>query len=203
MLKILLIEDELIIAEDIRLSLKKEEYAHVFIAKNHEEAFQYFGTNVFDLIISDVQLNDQKDGIEIVEELNSIQQIPIVFLTAYSDQETIARIEATKPSAYLLKPYNINQLKTTINLSIRNFNKRISNQQLNLNQLKQIESLTIREKEILKTLSSGKMSKEIADALHISVNTVEQHKKNIKKKLELKTVGELIHFAVSSNLNGI
>ena len=200
MINILLIEDEWIIASDIKSSLALGNYAIVQITKNYVEAKQYFIQNHYDLIISDVKLNDVKDGIEIIEEFNKIKSIPVVYLTAFSDSETINRIEKTQPYAYLLKPYNINQLKTTINLTLQNFYKNNENSIYDKENLSKIKLLTQREKEVLITLSSGKLSKEIAETLNISVNTVEQHKKNIKKKLELTTVGELVNFALSTNL---
>ena len=200
MINILLIEDEWIIASDIKSSLALGNYAIVQITKNYVEAKQYFIQNHYDLIISDVKLNDVKDGIEIIEEFNKIKSIPVVYLTAFSDSETINRIEKTQPYAYLLKPYNINQLKTTINLTLQNYYKNNENSIYDKENLSKIKLLTQREKEVLITLSSGKLSKEIAETLNISVNTVEQHKKNIKKKLELTTVGELVNFALSTNL---
>lgn len=200
MINILLIEDEWIIASDIKSSLALGDYAIVQITKNYVEAKLHFIQNHYDLIISDVKLNDVKDGIEIIAEFNKIKSIPVVYLTAFSDSETINRIEKTQPYAYLLKPYNINQLKTTINLTLQNFYKNNENSIYDKENLSKIKLLTQREKEVLITLSSGKLSKEIAETLNISVNTVEQHKKNIKKKLELTTVGELVNFALSTNL---
>ncbi len=200
MLNILLIEDELIIATDIKVSLAAEDFALVHTAKNYTSAKQYFQNNTYDLIISDVELNDEKDGIEIVSEFMVTQRMPVIYLTAFSDMETIQRLEKTQPYAYLLKPYNINQLKASIHLALQNFsdsNRFPVNKELS----EKIDQLTSREKEVLITLASGKISKEIADFLNISINTVEQHKKNIKKKLQLNTVGELVNFALSTHLH--
>ena len=199
MKKILLIEDERIIAHDLMISLKKNDFARVKISANFAEAQQIFDSFVPDLIISDVQLNDEPDGIDIVAELCQLRQVPVIYLTAFSDKETILRIEQTLPFAYLLKPYNINQLKTTINLALQNFSDR-NHMPIDKEIVNKIDQLTSREKQVLATLATGKLSKEIADSLNISIYTVEQHKKNIKKKLELKTVGELINFAVSARL---
>ncbi len=200
MKKILLIEDERIIAEDIRINLEKDRFARVSIAANYRDAKKQFATFVPDLIISDVQLNEVKDGIEIITELLAEKRLPVIYLTAYSDDETIARIESTFPSAYLLKPYNISQLKTSINLAFNNFvDQTISTTGKN-EQNGKLDLLTSREREILSKLAAGKMSKEIALNLKISVHTVEQHKKNIRKKLDLSTLGELVSFATQMGL---
>ena len=200
MLRILLIEDEFIIAKDIAVLLSKNEYAIVDDARNYKKAMSLFQENSYDLIISDINLNDEKDGIEIIEEFSKIKKVPVVYLTAYSDFEIVSRAEKTMPYAYILKPYNNNQLIATINLAIMNFEiNKISIVENKENTLK-LDLLTNREKEILVTLATGKISKEIANILNISTNTVEQHKKNIRKKLNLTTIGELINFTMSTRL---
>ena len=200
MLKILLIEDEFIIAKDIDVLLSKDGFAQVNSARNYEMAMSLFKENSYDLVISDINLNSEKDGIEIIEEFSKIRKVPVVYLTAYSDFDIVSRAEKTMPYAYILKPYNNNQLKATINLAILNFNiNKVSTIEDEKNTSK-LELLTNREKEVLITLATGKISKEIAETLNISTNTVEQHKKNIRKKLNLTTVGELINFTMTTRL---
>lgn len=200
MLNILLIEDEFIIMKDIKIILSENNFASVDGANNFESSLNLFSKNKYDLIISDINLNSDKDGIEIITELSEIREVPVVYLTAYSDTDIIERAEKTMPFAYLLKPYNNDQLKTTINLAILNFNKKTKAIKESRSNTLKLNSLSHREKEVLVTLSSGKTSKEIAEILHISPFTVDQHKKNIKKKLNLSTVGELIHFTMTSKL---
>jgi len=200
MLEILLIEDEFIIAKDIKVLLNKNNFASVDYARNYEEALNLFTKKTYGLIISDINLNDKKDGIEIITEFSKLKKVPVVYLTAYSDADILKRAEKTMPFAYILKPYNNNQLKTTINLALLNFQKKSNGISENVKNTSKLELLTIREKEVLVTLSSGKITKEIAEELNISTYTVEQHKKNIRKKLNLTTVGELINFTMSTQL---
>jgi len=200
MLKILLIEDEFIIAKDVKTLLGKKNYAIVDIAKNYNTAIKLYEQNDYHLIISDINLNSDKDGIDIIREFGKIKKTPVVYLTAYSDSSIIKRAEKTMPFAYILKPYNNNQLKATINLALLNFKKNKNKIKSNAENTVKLNLLTCREKEILVILSTGKLSKEIAELLNISTNTVEQHKKNIRKKLDLRTVGELINFTLSTRL---
>jgi len=200
MLRILLIEDEFIIVKDLKILLSQNEFALIDNAINYDSAFDLFSKNSYDLIISDINLNDKKDGIEIITELSKIKEIPVVYLTAYSNLDIVKRAEKTMPFAYIIKPYNDNQLKVTLNLALLNFNKRKDSIQENLQNTSKLNLLTCREKEVLVTLSSGKISKEIAETLSISKHTVEQHKKNIKKKLNLSTIGELVNFTMSTKL---
>lgn len=200
MLKILLIEDEFIISKDIKTQLGKNSFAQVTIAKDYNTAFYLFTSNTYDLIISDINLNTNKDGIEIITEFSKIKKVPVVYLTAYSDKDVIKRAEKTMPFAYILKPYNNNQLKVTINLAILNFKKDFKPIEESSENTEKLNLLTNREKEILIVLSTGKITREIGALLGISDNTVEQHKKNIKKKLDLKTIGDLVNFTMSTRL---
>lgn len=197
-LSILLIEDEAIIAKDIKVTLETNEYADVDVALNVDSAREKFTSNPYELIISDINLNASIDGIELVKELCEVRKVPVVYLSAYADEKTIEKAETSSPYAYLLKPFNSNQLKLTINLAILNSSKEHEEIQLNKNNVDLLKSLTKREQEILFVLASGKPSKEAGDMLHIATSTVEKHKQNIKEKLNLKTIGELVNFAVST-----
>ncbi|UXX78569.1 response regulator [Reichenbachiella carrageenanivorans] len=197
-LKILLIEDVLIIAKDIKVTLEKDKYAQVEIITNPEDARVSYASNDYDLIISDINLNAEIDGIDLVKELCVQKRVPIVYLTAYSDAATVTKAEQSLPFAYLLKPYNSNQLKLTINLAMLNAQKEHQSIEYDEKNVELLNALTRREREILFILASGKMSKEIGDILNIATSTVEKHKQHIKEKLELKTLGELVNFAVST-----
>lgn len=197
-LDILLIEDEAIIAKDIKATMELGEYANVQIALNPDMARKKFNSEKFDLIISDINLNSEIDGIELVKELCGIKRIPVVYLSAYADEKTISKAESSAPYAYLLKPFNSNQLKLTINLAILNSRKEHESVKYDKKNVELLKSLTKREQEILFVLASGKLSKETGDILNIATSTVEKHKQNIKEKLNLKTIGELVNFAMST-----
>jgi DNA-binding NarL/FixJ family response regulator len=199
---ILLIEDEYIIAKDIKTLLAKNDFASVDVVKTYKAALELYIQKSYNIIISDINLNNGLDGIEIIEALTKIKKTPVVYLTAYSDKTIIDRASKTMPFAYILKPYNSNQLIATINLALLNFEKGInlSSNIENKDNTEKLNLLTNREKEVLIILSTGKLSKEVADLLSITTNTVEQHKKNIRKKLNLTTIGELINFTLSVKL---
>ncbi|PVW14695.1 response regulator [Marixanthomonas spongiae] len=197
---ILLIEDEFIIAKDIKLLLEKDTSIQVKTARNHKEAYHHFKANDIDVIICDINLNEEKDGIAIMTEFKQLKTVPVVYLTAYDSPDILKRAKATMPFAYLLKPFNETQLRVTIDLAYLNYQKETDNISENIDYTDQLEHLTKREKEILVVIASGKTSKETGEYLNISSHTVEKHKKNIKKKLNLNTVGELVRFAMRSNL---
>lgn len=200
MYQILLVEDEFIIAKDVKIVLQKKNNVTVFWARNFAEAEQTFNDNIIDIIVCDVNLNEKKDGIDLITMFQKIKNVPVVYLTAYDSPDILMRAKQTMPFAYLLKPFKETQLNVTIELAILNFKKKEESIAENSANSEKIEELTKREKEVLVVLASGKTSKEMGAYLNISSHTVEKHKKNIKKKLELNTVGELINFTLTSNL---
>lgn len=198
--RILFIEDEFLIAKDIQLLLQKDEKYQVDVAKNPSKALELYKAYKYHLIISDINLQCDKDGIDVVRELKVIRMLPVIYLTAYKEASFLERAKETMPFAYLLKPFQEEQLKVTIQLSLLNYQNSLEGKQENMENTKKIENLTTREKEILITLATGKTSKEIADTLCVSYHTVEKHKKNIKQKLGFHTVAELVKFTFSSKL---
>ena len=200
MKKILLIEDEFIIAKDIQVLLQKNNEYTVSIARNYTQAKEKYQKEEVDIIICDVNLNEEKDGIDFITENVPVNSVPVIYLTAYSNSNIVERAKNTTPFSYLLKPFNEIQLNITIQLAILNYKKKDLKIEENTDNTIKINTLTKREKEILLVLASGKTSKETGDLLNISNLTVEKHKKNIKQKLELHTIGELINFTISSNL---
>ena len=112
----------------------------------------------------------------------------------------INKAKKVLPLAYLLKPFDEVQLKVTIDLAMLNYKKEVEGIEEVARYSEQIEELTKREKQVLIVLASGKTAKETGDNLNISAHTVEVHKKNIKKKLHMNTMSELINFALSSKL---
>ena len=200
MKKILLVEDEFIIAKDLQILLEKGAEYIVSIARNYNQAVEKFQKEAIDIIICDINLNDHKDGIDFIKNTVPVNSIPVIYLTAYSQPNIIERAKNTTPFSYLLKPFNETQLKVTIELALLNYKKTKLNIKEDIENTEKTNSLTKREREVLIVLASGKTSKETGFLLNISSLTVEKHKKNIKEKLNLHTIGELIHFTMSSNL---
>jgi DNA-binding NarL/FixJ family response regulator len=194
--RILLIEDEIIIAESLRLFLKKNSY-EATIATNGEKAIENFKDRNFEGVICDINLQEKMNGIEIIQQFHDLEKHgPVIFLTAYSNPQVIENAEAVSPYAYIIKPFNNQQLLTTLNLAIKNqanFSPPPANTDLT-------EQLSQREIQILQLLATGKTNKDVGKELYISKFTVDTHVKNIKEKLNLNKKGELIRFVLSNRL---
>jgi two-component system, response regulator PdtaR len=118
-IRVLIVEDEDIIAQDIQETLRENGFAVAGIVDRGEHALAYFKDCQPDLVMLDINLAGQMDGIETAAMLKSYKDIPIIFLSGLSDQETISRAVKIEPDAYLTKPYNSTQLQASIHAAIR------------------------------------------------------------------------------------
>lgn len=119
--KIMIVEDETIVALDLSMRLQKEGYEVVGIAASSDDAVALFTEQKPDLVLMDINIKGKKDGIETAKELKKIQEVPLIFLTAFSQNEYVNRAKAVNPSAYLVKPFNNDSLHTSIQIAIHNF----------------------------------------------------------------------------------
>ncbi|PKK36802.1 hypothetical protein BWI96_10555 [Siphonobacter sp. SORGH_AS_0500] len=120
-LRILIFEDELMVAHDIRENLIKYGYEVSGIARTLEKALDILESCPTDILLVDIQLNGPLDGIEIVQRLSKQYSIPVIYLTAHSDMKVLNRAKQTNPSAYLIKPFRMAELPLQIELAIHNF----------------------------------------------------------------------------------
>jgi DNA-binding LytR/AlgR family response regulator len=120
-LKILIVEDEVLIAEDLKEILLEVGYEEVFKARNFAQAIDALNTKSIDIVLLDINLNDAKSGIDLGLYIHQNLQIPFIYITSYSDAETIASVKQSKPSAFLLKPYNKAHLLASIEIAFFNY----------------------------------------------------------------------------------
>lgn len=115
---IMIVEDKFIVAQDIAMSLRKLGYTVAGIAASGLEAIEKAGATHPSLILMDIHLKGDMDGIDAAAKLQGELNIPIVYLTAHSDEATLERASATQPCGFLLKPYDERQLYSTIELAL-------------------------------------------------------------------------------------
>ncbi|WMW26366.1 response regulator [Methanolobus sediminis] len=119
--KILVVEDESIIALNIKKKLKSFGYTVPAMATTGEEAIKMAEITFPDLILMDVRLKGDMDGIQTAEEIRKKFDIPIIFLTAYSDDKVLERAKKTEPYGYIVKPFKANDLKSNIEIALYRF----------------------------------------------------------------------------------
>lgn len=115
---ILIVEDEYIIAMDLKLTLEALGYQVTGPTSSGQEALELIKNNKPDLILMDIRLQGKMDGITTARRIQELYDIPIVFLTAYTDNYTLTRANISSSSAYLVKPVESPDLKNTIELSL-------------------------------------------------------------------------------------
>lgn len=117
-MKILIVEDELIIGEDVRGMLGRMGYEVVGNAMDYNEAVYLISQTKPDLILLDVNLGGKKDGIDLAAHINETAKVPFIYTTSYSDTATLARAKDTRPANYLVKPFKEAQLFTAIEMAL-------------------------------------------------------------------------------------
>lgn len=115
---IMVVEDENIVAMDIENSLISLGYQVVGVASTGEDAIDMAGETRPDLVLMDIMLRGEIDGVEAAEQIRRRYNIPVVYLTAYADGNTLQRAKITEPYAYLLKPFEDRQLHITIEMAL-------------------------------------------------------------------------------------
>jgi CheY-like chemotaxis protein len=115
---ILIVEDEPVVAKDIQLSLQRLGYRVPATATSGEEAIRKASDMHPDLILMDIVLKGKMDGVETALQIQRKQDVPVIYLTAYADNHTLERAKVTSPAGYMLKPYQANELRTTIELAL-------------------------------------------------------------------------------------
>jgi CheY-like chemotaxis protein len=111
--KILIVEDEAIVALALQSNLGKRGYAVIATVDTGEKAIHKASAENPDLILMDIRLKGPLDGIEAAARIHAVLDIPIIFLTAYADEEKMERAKLTLPFGYLLKPVQDRDLKST------------------------------------------------------------------------------------------
>lgn len=120
--KILIVEDEAIIVKSLENRLLKAGYSIIGFASSGGEAIRLARLQKPDLILMDIKLEGEMNGIEAAEEINKHLNIPIIYLTSYSDDDTFQKAKITNPFAYLHKPFDGEQLQRIIDLTLMNHN---------------------------------------------------------------------------------
>jgi len=117
---ILVVEDDAIEAMDIKRTLEFEGYPIPEIASSGEDALKKLSEFKPDLILMDIMLTGENDGIEIAEIIKKRHNIPVIYLTAHCETNNVERKKLTTNYAYLIKPFDSSELKTAIELAMYN-----------------------------------------------------------------------------------
>jgi len=116
--KILIAEDELLIARDLKNNLERMGYTVTSMSVSGEGAVKHAKDENPDLVLMDIMLKGKLDGIDAAEKIHTQYNIPIIYLTAFADEKTLQRAKVTEPYAYILKPFDSRELHSSIEMAL-------------------------------------------------------------------------------------
>lgn len=184
-MNILIVEDELVVADYISGLLTSDGHTVTGIAQRAAEALQLLRQGKPDLVICDIRLRGDDDGISFHRASSTVFKAPFIYLTAYADPSTVSRVAAANPIAYLIKPFTAQQLLSAVSLAEFRMKQLLAERPV-------LEVPSKRELEVLALIAKGYSSKQIADQLFISDYTVQTHRRNLMERYETQTSIELV-----------
>lgn len=116
--RIVVVEDERIVALDIRAHLQRFGYEVAAMYASGEAILENIESDAPNLVLMDIQLQGSLDGVETAEKIHTAYDIPVILLTAYADDATIERAKLTQPFAYIIKPFEERELRTAIVIAL-------------------------------------------------------------------------------------
>ena len=191
---ILIVEDEALIATEIATALSKLGYRIAGKVRNGDKALDLLASTRPDLALLDIDIKGSLNGIDLARIIREKYDYPFVFLTAFSDRETVRRLADTMPYGYIVKPFTRGELLTTIELALHKFSAERDGGFPALEMLNRrlTRGLTEREYDVLRLLNEGHAYRVIGEQLFISVNTVKYHQKTLFAKLSVNSRLEAI-----------
>lgn len=210
-LKILLADDHQICNEGLRVLLEREsKFAVVGMANSGREVERMVRRLEPDLVIIDIGM-PELNGIEATRKLRKLHpKVPVIALTMHDDRRYVAAMMRAGARAYVLKENAVEELELAIKTvidgeiylsnALRDKYKNQLEALLSGGEQALPEILTGREREVLQLLAEGKKTAQVGELLHVSAKTVETHRSNIMKKLEVNTLADLTRYAIREGL---
>lgn len=191
---IIIIEDEALIAEELKSTLQLLGHKVVGHSMNGDKALDLFAKVNADLILLDINIKGSLNGIDLAKIIRKKYDIPFIFLTSFSDRTTLDLAKDTLPYAYIVKPFSENDLKVNIELALFKHNMENAEICYTKESLESKLSVTLTEKEfdVLIGFKDGLTYKEVGSKLFISVNTVKTYQKRLFQLLAVNSKYELL-----------
>lgn len=118
-LRALIVEDEILIAEELRERLSRAGFDVIGAVDSAEEGIAIAIREQLDVILMDIRLKGKKDGIQAAQEIRQQVDVPIIYVTAYSDARTVERVKRTEHDGFILKPFHRHELQSTVQVAIQ------------------------------------------------------------------------------------
>ena len=198
-ISIMIIEDEAIVDMDLESRLRKMGYAVSGIYGDSDNAINYLSIHTPDLILCDINIHGELDGIAVASYVRENKKVPLIFVTALSDRGTLERAKKALPYGYIVKPYEDSDLISAIEMA--RYKHQVELDQLMITREKLIslisEPLSKREFELLQDIVKGMSNTQICETRYISINTTKYHVSNIFRKMNVKSRAEALQKLLS------
>ncbi|SNY99752.1 LytR/AlgR family response regulator transcription factor [Flagellimonas pacifica] len=182
-IKILIVEDNVIIADDMQSMLEEIGYEIVDNVIVYEQAVEVLKNNHVDLVLIDIILASDKTGIDLGKHIRDAYNIPFIFVTSNSDRATVENAKTVKPDGYLVKPFEQQDLYTSIEIALSNFNyaRKENSKEITGNEgdtftsnsvLK--DSIFVKKQHLYYRIQFGDIQFIKADNVYLEVNTVDK-----------------------------
>jgi len=187
--KVLIVEDDAMIAEDLQDILIDAGYNVIGVAHNFKKAKDILEIREIDLAFLDVTLSDDSTGIEVANFINEKYEIPFVFLTSHSDADTVKDVVSTNPGGYIVKPFKEKDIVPAAVLALANAKNIYKETFPTIERInsKLTVHLSNQEYKVLQMIWKGKKNAEIADTLFLSVNTIKTHIRRVFTKMNVNS----------------
>lgn len=124
--RILIVEDEPLIAEDLRAHLEELGYEVCAACDNALDAMAEIAAHTPDLLLLDINLGDGADGVQLAEKVNSKYKVPFIFVTSHNDKATLERVAPLRPAGFIIKPFDENVLRSQIEIALARYANDVS-----------------------------------------------------------------------------
>jgi len=196
---VFIIDDDKHVTESMRWLIESVDYQ----VETYSDANSYlesFQPDRSGCLVLDVRMPGMS-GLELQETMQQRDiQVPIIFITGHGDVAMAVRAMKAGAVDFLTKPVNNQLLLETINKAIVYDQHNRTRRAKSTEMLARLARLTQREREVMRLMVAGKLTKIIADELNISPNTVELHRAKVMRKMEAKTLAALVSMALKHNL---
>ena len=192
--RILIVEDEPLIAADLNIMLQKEGYNVVCIAHEGSVALDLLYNQSPDLALLDVALDSSMSGFDIAKIINEKYRIPFIFITSFSDKYTLDKAKEVEPAGFIVKPFKKKNVCANVELALHRKYAQSNSIFLSLEKLnlKFQQPISEKEYELIMDIAKGKTNQELCDKHFISVNTVKTHLKRIFAKLGVSNRTQMV-----------
>lgn len=192
--KILIVEDEPMISEDLAYILDNEGYQVIGQAYEGSTALDMIHNRQPDIILLDIALDHQMSGLDVAEHINNKYGLPFIFITSFSDKLTLDLAKNLLPQGYIVKPFKKKDILAMLEIvAHRVMIQKQKTQYYSYDELNQEldDQITAKEYEIMIDIASGCSNEKICEKHFISLNTVKTHIKHIFSKLDIDSRSQI------------